>query len=85
MDSMMCLTRVSIFDARLLLVFLHTRARTRPRDDDRAHASARTLAARQSVQSILWGFIPTVCVHDLAKRLEMYIIPDNLCKRRVEL
>jgi len=26
-----------------------------------------------------------ICVHDLAKRLEMYIIPDNLCKRRVEL
>ena len=31
------------------------------------------------------GGIPALCVHDLAKRLERYIIPDNLCKRRVKL
>ena len=46
--------------------------RTRPR----AYARARTLAARQSVQSILGGVsIPVVCVHDL--------IPDSLWKRLV--
>jgi hypothetical protein len=57
-----------------------THAHTYPhtRTSPRAYARARTVAARQSVQSSLGGVsIPVVCVHDLAKRLEMHTIPDN--------
>jgi len=56
-----------------------THAHTYPytRTLSRAYARARTLAARQSVQSILGGGIPAACVHDCVKVCRCDTIPES--------